>query len=72
VASQVRRLGLLDVDRGRTRARLARLEAVGGLAGCGNAQNCVEVCPQEIPLVEVLASLKRDIVKSLVAKWLRR
>ena len=36
----------------------ARLESVmgeGGVADCGKAQNCVEVCPKEIPLVDSIA-----------------
>ena len=35
-----------------------RLEAVmgeGGVDDCGKAQNCVEVCPKEIPLVDSIA-----------------
>lgn len=39
------------------------LEAVmteGGIADCGKAQNCVEVCPKEIPLTEGLAELGRE------------
>ncbi|HUO06319.1 MAG TPA: succinate dehydrogenase iron-sulfur subunit [Candidatus Binataceae bacterium] len=47
-----------------------RLEAVmgdGGIADCGNAQNCVEVCPKEIPLTTAIASVGRQT--SL--KWLR-
>ena len=35
-----------------------RLDAVmgeGGVADCGKAQNCVEVCPKEIPLVDSIA-----------------
>ena len=37
-----------------------RLDAVmgeGGVEGCGKAQNCVEVCPKEIPLVDSIASV---------------
>jgi succinate dehydrogenase / fumarate reductase iron-sulfur subunit len=40
-----------------------RLEAVmgqGGIADCGNAQNCVKVCPKEIPLTKSIAALGRD------------
>jgi succinate dehydrogenase/fumarate reductase-like Fe-S protein len=28
----------------------------GGVADCGKAGNCVEVCPKEIPLLESIAS----------------
>ena len=31
----------------------------GGVADCGKAQNCVEVCPKEIPLVDSIAVVSR-------------
>lgn len=40
-----------------------RLEAImqdGGLAECGNAQNCVVACPKGIPLTTSIAALNRD------------
>lgn len=52
--------------------RLETLMGVGGIAYCGKSQNCVEVCPKEIPLTESLASINRDIVKLMVTRWLRR
>jgi succinate dehydrogenase / fumarate reductase iron-sulfur subunit len=39
-----------------------RLEAVmgeGGITDCGNAQNCVKVCPKEIPLVDSIGWVGR-------------
>lgn len=32
----------------------------GGIGSCGNAQNCVKVCPKEIPLTDSLAAAGRD------------
>ena len=40
-----------------------RLELVmgdGGIADCGDAQNCVKVCPKKIPLTESIARVSRD------------
>lgn len=40
-----------------------RLEAImgdGGLADCGNSQNCVQSCPKGIPLTTSIAALNRD------------
>lgn len=40
-----------------------RLHAVmgeGGIGDCGNAQNCVRVCPKNIPLTESIAKIGRD------------
>jgi succinate dehydrogenase / fumarate reductase iron-sulfur subunit len=34
-----------------------------GIAGCGNAQNCVKVCPKGIPLTESLALIGREASK---------
>lgn len=31
-----------------------------GISGCGNAQNCVQVCPKKIPLTESIAAMGRD------------
>ncbi len=39
--------------------RLDALMEPGGIAACGNAQNCVEVCPKEIPLTDAIANLNR-------------
>ena len=50
-----------------------RLEAISGddgLASCGNAQNCVQVCPKEIPLTRAIAELNRDTTIYRVKKWL--
>jgi succinate dehydrogenase / fumarate reductase iron-sulfur subunit len=33
----------------------------GGIAECGNAQNCVQVCPKQIPLTESIAAIGRDV-----------
>ncbi|QPJ60570.1 MAG: succinate dehydrogenase iron-sulfur subunit [Candidatus Nitronauta litoralis] len=52
-----------------------RLEAVmgeGGIADCGNAQVCVEVCPKHIPLTESIAEIggqtTLQIIKNLLFK----
>ena len=41
-----------------------RLEALmdeGGIAYCGNAQNCVRVCPKGIPLTDSIAEMNRQV-----------
>lgn len=35
----------------------------GGIADCGNAQNCVQVCPKGIPLTESIAEMGRETTK---------
>lgn len=40
--------------------RLNAIMGDGGLANCGNAQNCVVACPKGIPLTTSIAALNRD------------
>lgn len=41
--------------------RLDALMGPGGVGDCGNAQNCVRVCPKEIPLTDAIASMGRQL-----------
>jgi succinate dehydrogenase / fumarate reductase, iron-sulfur subunit len=41
--------------------RLHPLMEEGGISECGNAQNCVEVCPKNIPLTDSIAVIGRDV-----------
>lgn len=40
--------------------RLDALMDDGGIDGCGNSQNCVQVCPKGIPLTTSIAAMNRD------------
>jgi len=40
--------------------RLEVLMGEGGVADCGKAGNCVEVCPKQIPLLESIAAIQRQ------------
>ena len=40
--------------------RLRSLMEEGGVADCGNAQNCVQVCPKGIPLTDAIAAIGRE------------
>ena len=46
--------------------RLRALVSPGGIEDCGNAQNCVKVCPKEIPLVDSIAEVNREITFNLI------
>ncbi len=50
--------------------RLDALMSDGGIADCGKAQNCVEVCPKEIPLVDSISVVARETTKRLLFGWL--
>lgn len=52
--------------------RLAVLMEDGGIADCGNAQNCIRACPKEIPLTTSLADLNREVNKYSIGNWLRK
>ncbi|MFI5299327.1 MAG: succinate dehydrogenase iron-sulfur subunit [Polyangiales bacterium] len=52
--------------------RLDALMGEGGVADCGKAQNCVEVCPKEIPLTESIADVGRQTFKRALFGWLLR
>ncbi len=49
--------------------RLEALPAPGGIQACGNAQNCVAVCPKEIPLTTSIARAGRDTTIHSIKKW---
>lgn len=41
--------------------RLRELMKEGGINDCGNAQNCVKVCPKKIPITDAIAATGRDV-----------
>lgn len=51
--------------------RLDALMGPGGVADCGNAQNCVRVCPKEIPLTDAIAAIGGQTTWHAVKKMLR-
>ena len=52
--------------------RLRALTGPGGIEDCGNAQNCVKICPKEIPLVDSIAEVNREITFNLINLLPRR
>jgi succinate dehydrogenase / fumarate reductase iron-sulfur subunit len=55
-----------------TSQRLDALTAEGGLQVCGNAQNCVAVCPKEIPLTTSIARAGRAATVHAIKRWFDR
>lgn len=49
--------------------RLDALMGMGGVNDCGNAQNCVKVCPKLIPLTESIAVIGRTATIHSFARW---
>ncbi len=52
--------------------RLDALMGAGGIQACGNAQNCVSVCPKTIPLTTSIARAGRQTTLHLISKWFDR
>jgi len=59
--SQVRLFNLHPTGEMSRSERLEILMEEGGIAECGNAQNCVRVCPKDVPLTKTLAELNKDV-----------
>ncbi len=58
--SQVRLFNSHPTGHMQAAKRLRPLMESGGISDCGNAQNCVRVCPKKIPLTDAIASIGRD------------
>jgi succinate dehydrogenase / fumarate reductase iron-sulfur subunit len=51
--------------------RLRALAGDGGIQECGFAQNCVEVCPKQIPLTNAISDVSRDVLIQKAKDFLR-
>jgi succinate dehydrogenase / fumarate reductase iron-sulfur subunit len=52
--------------------RLEALKGPGGAQVCGNAQNCVAVCPKNIPLTREISRTGRQLTKYIFKRWFER
>jgi succinate dehydrogenase / fumarate reductase iron-sulfur subunit len=52
--------------------RLEALMGEGGIHECGNAQNCVQVCPKGIPLTTSIAEMNRQVTWYAIGAWLKK
>ncbi|MCA9257754.1 MAG: succinate dehydrogenase iron-sulfur subunit [Planctomycetales bacterium] len=52
--------------------RLDALMGPGGIQVCGNAQNCVAVCPKEIPLTTSIARAGRQLTVHMIKRFFDR
>jgi succinate dehydrogenase / fumarate reductase iron-sulfur subunit len=57
--SQVRLFNMHPTGKMHAEERLRELKAPGGVQDCGKAQNCVQVCPKNIPLTTSIAAMNR-------------
>ena len=59
--AQVRLFNAHPIGKMQKHKRLRPLMEEGGINDCGNAQNCVKVCPKGIPLTDAIAAIGRDV-----------
>lgn len=62
VIAQAHLFNIHPVGRAKKSSRLKPLMEKGGVSDCGNAQNCVRVCPKGIELTEAIAATGREVV----------
>ncbi|HEV2293473.1 MAG TPA: succinate dehydrogenase iron-sulfur subunit [Tepidisphaeraceae bacterium] len=60
VISQAQLFNTHPIGKALKSERLDTLMEPGGVADCGKAGNCVEVCPKDIPLLESIAAVQRQ------------
>src|ERR1700694_3984722 len=70
--SQVRLFNTHPTGAALKRERLAALMGDGGIHECGYAQNCVEVCPKDIPLTRSIAEVGGEVMKQAIGDLLRK
>ncbi len=70
IISQVRLFNMHPTGAMHARERLEAVMGSGGVADCANAQNCVKICPKEIPLTESIAEVNRQAVRQALLGWL--
>lgn len=70
--SQVRLFNEHPTGRTLKHERLAALMGDGGIQECGYAQNCLEVCPKDIPLTTSIAAVGGDVMKQAIGDLFRK
>ena len=70
--AQVRLFNTHPTGQSLKRERLAALMGDGGIQECGYAQNCVAVCPKDIPLTRSIAEVGGEVMKQAISDLFRR
>jgi succinate dehydrogenase / fumarate reductase iron-sulfur subunit len=69
--SQVRLFNTHPTGKSLKAERLTALMGDGGIQECGYAQNCVEVCPKDIPLTKSISEVGREVMKKAILDFFR-
>src|SRR5258707_11831306 len=70
--SQVRLFNTHPTGQALKRERLSALMGDGGIQECGYAQNCVEICPKDIPLTTSISEVGGQVMKQALGDLLRK
>src|SRR6202162_1421538 len=70
--SQVRLFNTHPTGESLKRDRLAALMGDGGIQECGYAQNCVEVCPKDIPLTRSISEVCGEVMNQAIGYLFRK
>jgi succinate dehydrogenase / fumarate reductase, iron-sulfur subunit len=70
--SQVRLFNTHPTGAALKRERLAALMGDGGIQECGYAQNCVEICPKDIPLTKSISEVAGAVMKQAIGDLFRK
>jgi succinate dehydrogenase / fumarate reductase iron-sulfur subunit len=69
--SQVRLFNTHPTGKALAKERLLAMMGDGGIQECGYAQNCVEICPKDIPLTTSIADVGRQVMKRAILDFFR-
>lgn len=69
IMGQVRLFNMHPLGKTQKKERLSPLMQEGGIADCGNAQNCQKVCPRDVPLLDSIAAIGRDVTLFSITKF---
>ncbi len=72
VISQARLFNDHPIGEALKNERLQALQGEGGVQECGKAGNCVQVCPKQIPLLESIAAIQRQMTVYTIKKFFSR
>ena len=70
--SQVQLFNTHPTGKALKRERLAALMGDGGIQECGYTQNCVEICPKDIPLTRSISEVGREVMKQAIGDLFRK
>jgi succinate dehydrogenase / fumarate reductase, iron-sulfur subunit len=70
--SQVRLFNTHPTGAALKRERLAALMGDGGIQECGYAQNCVEICPKDIPLTKSISEVGGAVMQQALGDLFRK